>query len=127
MDVEDDAFYQDLSKQIALLIMEDDDDGFPMHYPSHAPPQGFHQVPQIVVMPPSLANYEASLSCKRESKGTGVFIPQCYPKKKTKPSNKNISPNNNSNNNSSSSSFKCNVKQGTLIKHSNATIAKTNT
>ncbi|KAM0947763.1 hypothetical protein DsansV1_C07g0070911 [Dioscorea sansibarensis] len=40
MEVEDDVFFQDLSKQIALLIMEDDDDDFPLHYPSNAPPQG---------------------------------------------------------------------------------------
>lgn len=35
MEVEDDAFFDDLSKQIALLIMDDDDQQqFPVQYPS---------------------------------------------------------------------------------------------
>ncbi|KAJ0977492.1 hypothetical protein J5N97_012966 [Dioscorea zingiberensis] len=95
MEVEDDVVFADLSKQIALLIMEDDDDEFPLQCPnSKTSPQlkGFARVPQVVVIPPirNIGNHEAPF--RRESKGTGVFIPPCsYPKKKNKSSRENES------------------------------------
>ncbi|RRT32562.1 hypothetical protein B296_00047569 [Ensete ventricosum] len=54
VEVEDDVFFADLSKQIALLIMDDEEE-FPV------------QCPQLPVQ---------LLAYRRESKGTGVFIPR---------------------------------------------------
>ncbi|KAG1331758.1 hypothetical protein COCNU_02G017260 [Cocos nucifera] len=71
MEVEDDAFFADLSKQISLLIMDDDDQEFPVQCPS-LPLQGFPRMPKTI-MPPAI-RYE--VACRRESKGTGVFIPR---------------------------------------------------
>ncbi|XP_010942464.1 uncharacterized protein [Elaeis guineensis] len=71
MEVEDDAFFADLSKQIALLIMDDDDQEFPVQCPS-LPVQGLHYMPQTII--PHPIGYEVAY--RRESKGTGVFIPR---------------------------------------------------
>ncbi|KAJ8505864.1 hypothetical protein OPV22_006750 [Ensete ventricosum] len=59
-----------LSKQLALLIMDDEEE-FPAQCPL-LPAQELPYMPQIM-MPPS---YGYEVSFKRESKGTGVFIPQ---------------------------------------------------
>ncbi|KAK8499792.1 hypothetical protein V6N13_038860 [Hibiscus sabdariffa] len=69
VELEDDLFFADLSRQISLLIMDDDDPvaRFPL-----LSFQGF-----------SAANYPVAQSpfvqeqmYRRESKGTGVFIPK---------------------------------------------------
>ncbi|KAG0502686.1 hypothetical protein HPP92_002758 [Vanilla planifolia] len=85
MELEDDVFYADLNKQISLLITEDDDDEenngqkLPVRYPP-APVQVYAHFPQIMVPP----TYYYELICKRESKGTGVFIPRSsFPRKKS--------------------------------------------
>ncbi|RRT73439.1 hypothetical protein BHE74_00039581 [Ensete ventricosum] len=70
VEVEDDVFFADLSKQLALLIMDDEEE-FPAQCPL-LPAQELPYMPQIM-MPPS---YGYEVSFKRESKGTGVFIPQ---------------------------------------------------
>ncbi|XP_020276155.1 uncharacterized protein LOC109850539 [Asparagus officinalis] len=90
MEVEDDVFFADLSKQISLLIMDDDEqDEFPLQSPSlHF--QGYDQrMMRQAMMPPLAYNqnmYEMgsyTLSSSRESKGTGVFIPRSsYPRRK---------------------------------------------
>ncbi|RDY12426.1 hypothetical protein CR513_02788, partial [Mucuna pruriens] len=71
VELEDDLFYADLSKQIALLIMDEDEDPIPSC--SAESLQSFsgsvHPPPQSVFL------YEQAL--RRQSKGTGVFIPQC--------------------------------------------------
>ncbi|KAF8015685.1 hypothetical protein BT93_H1260 [Corymbia citriodora subsp. variegata] len=62
LDVEDDVYFADLSKQISLLIMDEDEHLPVTQWPS-APPQ----------------------VCVRESKGTGVFIPRCsQPRRRSK-------------------------------------------
>ncbi|KAL6191136.1 hypothetical protein ACLB2K_037528 [Fragaria x ananassa] len=70
MELEDDLFFADLTKQISLLIMDDDDQDPIASCPSvslQAFSCAIHQPAQVPV-------YEHS--CKRETKGTGVFIPQ---------------------------------------------------
>ncbi|KAK8959634.1 hypothetical protein KSP40_PGU017664 [Platanthera guangdongensis] len=77
---DDDVFFADLSKQIALLITEDDEDDvqrmkFPQQY-LPVPVQGYYaHFPQI--MTPPFYAYEHT--CIRESRGTGVFIPKSSP------------------------------------------------
>ncbi|OAY55825.1 uncharacterized protein LOC110611231 [Manihot esculenta] len=68
IELEDDLFFADISKQISLLVMEDDEDPV-ANYPS------------VSFQDFSRANYPtASSACmyeqRRESKGTGVFIPR---------------------------------------------------
>ncbi|KAF5465648.1 hypothetical protein F2P56_015631 [Juglans regia] len=79
VEVEDDLFFADLNKQISLLIMDDEEDdqvaNFPVSYQDLSraihPPERFPPIP-----------YE-QITCRRESKGTGVFIPQLsQPKRK---------------------------------------------
>ncbi|CAN0856594.1 hypothetical protein LINGRAHAP2_LOCUS6531, partial [Linum grandiflorum] len=72
MEFEDDLFFADLSKQISLLIMDDDEED-PVSVSSSVSFQAY-----------SISNYPTAVqspfmyeqSCRRESKGTGVFIPQ---------------------------------------------------
>ncbi|KAF8392428.1 hypothetical protein HHK36_022770 [Tetracentron sinense] len=71
MEVEDDVFFADLSKQISLLIMDDDDENPVAQYPS-ASLQGFSRPCHPTSPSPLL--YEQT--CRREIKGTGVFIPR---------------------------------------------------
>ncbi|XP_017221010.2 uncharacterized protein LOC108197815 [Daucus carota subsp. sativus] len=62
---QDDILFADLSKQISLLIMDDED-----HLPY--PPvtyQVYSRVVQPMTQPAQVLNYE-------QSKGTGVFIPR---------------------------------------------------
>ncbi|XP_043687301.1 uncharacterized protein LOC122638519 [Telopea speciosissima] len=71
MELEDDVFFADLSKQISLLIMDDDEED----RTTRCPPvslQAFTHTYHPSVLSPLL--YEPS--CGRESKGTGVFIPR---------------------------------------------------
>ncbi|XP_072960546.1 uncharacterized protein [Typha angustifolia] len=87
MEVEDDVFFADLSKQIALLIMDEEEE-----YPVQCPPlpaqegMGFPYFPQAII-PPS---YTYEVAHRRESKGTGVFIPRStLPRKKNRSSRPN--------------------------------------
>ncbi|KAJ9182066.1 hypothetical protein P3X46_006098 [Hevea brasiliensis] len=68
MELEDDLFFADLSKQISLLVMDDDEDPV-ANYPSVSF-QDFSRANYPIA--PSPFMYEQ----RRESKGTGVFIPR---------------------------------------------------
>ncbi|KAF5736834.1 hypothetical protein HS088_TW14G00989 [Tripterygium wilfordii] len=80
VEAEDDLFFADLSKQISLLIMDDDDE------------DPVERCPSVSFQAFSRANYAATASplilqeqtlYRRESKGTGVFIPQSlHPRRK---------------------------------------------
>ncbi|XWS33253.1 hypothetical protein CRYUN_Cryun22dG0065600 [Craigia yunnanensis] len=70
VELEDDLFFADLSKQISLLILDDDEDPVA-------------RCPSVSFQAFSGANYPIAQSpffqeqiCRRESKGTGVFIPK---------------------------------------------------
>ncbi|CAL0309069.1 unnamed protein product [Lupinus luteus] len=68
---EDDLFFSDLSKEISLLIMDEDDED-PL---APNPKDPFKAFSSAIHHPPQFAFiYEHVL--RRESKGTGVFIPQ---------------------------------------------------
>ncbi|CAL1396861.1 unnamed protein product [Linum trigynum] len=70
MELEDDLFFADLSKQISLLIMDDDED------PVAPPPSVGFQAYSRVIYPAAQSPFMYEQNCRRESKGTGVFIPQ---------------------------------------------------
>ncbi|KAL4387112.1 hypothetical protein GQ457_09G011530 [Hibiscus cannabinus] len=69
VELEDDIFFADLSKQISLLIMDDDDPL--LRYPSVSI-QGFTGAKHPTAQSP----YLQEQMFRRESKGTGVFIPK---------------------------------------------------
>ncbi|OIW13976.1 hypothetical protein TanjilG_09327 [Lupinus angustifolius] len=70
LELEDDLFFANLSKEIALLIMDEDEDPL-VSCPQHS----FQEFSRAIHPPPQFAFiYEQNL--RRESKGTGVFIPQ---------------------------------------------------
>ncbi|THU70168.1 hypothetical protein C4D60_Mb08t22180 [Musa balbisiana] len=70
MEVEDDVFFADLSKRMALLIMEDEEES-PAQCPT-LPVQELPYMPQMLMLPPHTNEVAYR---RRESKGTGVFIP----------------------------------------------------
>ncbi|XP_065863408.1 uncharacterized protein [Euphorbia lathyris] len=73
MELEDDLFFADLSRQISLLIMDDDDEVPVSSYPSVS----FQDLSRGNYYPNRAASpYVVEQSCRRESKGTGVFIPR---------------------------------------------------
>ncbi|OIT28188.1 PREDICTED: uncharacterized protein LOC109212958 [Nicotiana attenuata] len=84
MEVEDDLFFADLSKQISLLIMDDDEDENSSAYrPSPHSLQVFSQVIHPAIRTP----YVNEQNSRRESKGTGVFIPRSsHPRRKNRQS-----------------------------------------
>ncbi|KAE9594663.1 hypothetical protein Lalb_Chr18g0056181 [Lupinus albus] len=70
LELEDDVFFADISKEIALLIMDEDEDPL-----ASSPKDSFQAFSAANYPPPQFAFiYEQTL--RRESKGTGVFIPQ---------------------------------------------------
>ncbi|WOL06765.1 hypothetical protein Cni_G15499 [Canna indica] len=81
VEIEDDVFFADLSKQIAMLIM-DDEENFPAQCP--LPVQEYPYMPHdpIMMLPP----YLNEVAYRRESRGTGVFIPKSTtaPRRKNK-------------------------------------------
>ncbi|XP_039056775.1 uncharacterized protein LOC120199849 [Hibiscus syriacus] len=82
VELEDDLFFADLSRQISLLIM-DDDDGGDEDQVSRCPSVSF-QTFSGANYPVTQSPYVHEQICRRESKGTGVFIP-----KASKPRRKN--------------------------------------
>ncbi|URE29403.1 hypothetical protein MUK42_16816 [Musa troglodytarum] len=81
MEVEDDVFFADLSKRMALLIMEDEEES-PAQCPT-LPVQELPCMPQMSMLPPH--THEVAYR-RRESKGTGVFIPlSAAPRRKNRP------------------------------------------
>ncbi|GMI94155.1 hypothetical protein like AT3G06070 [Hibiscus trionum] len=81
VELEDDLFFEDLSKQISLLIMDDDADDPVLRFPSLSF-QGFTGA--IANYPVAESPYLKEQMFRRESKGTGVFIPKSsqQPRKK---------------------------------------------
>ncbi|KAJ1405608.1 hypothetical protein SESBI_25750 [Sesbania bispinosa] len=70
VELEDDLFFADLSKQISLLIMDEDEDPL-----ACCPADSLQSFSGAICPPPQSAFlYEQPLA--RQSKGTGVFIPQ---------------------------------------------------
>ncbi|KAL3749172.1 uncharacterized protein LOC104424707 isoform X1 [Eucalyptus grandis] len=93
LDVEDDVYFADLSKQISLLIMDEDEHLPVTQWPS-APLQGFSRMEINSSSMPSPSLYEQV--CARESKGTGVFIPKCsHPRRRSRHGRHSSSFNNN--------------------------------
>ncbi|CAA0812261.1 Unknown protein [Striga hermonthica] len=73
LELEDDIFFKDLSKQISLLIMDDDD---PLaQHPSLNLQALTHSIHPARQERPFLDYYHRQTN-KNESKGTGVFIPR---------------------------------------------------
>ncbi|XP_017970210.1 PREDICTED: uncharacterized protein LOC18611680 isoform X2 [Theobroma cacao] len=70
VELEDDLFFADLSKQISLLIMDDDED------PVARCPSVCFQAFSGANYPIAQHSYLHDQICRRESKGTGVFIPR---------------------------------------------------
>lgn len=70
MEVEDDLCFADLSRQISLLIMDDDED------PVATCPSVSFEAFSRANYPTTPSPFFYEQSCQRESKGTGVFIPQ---------------------------------------------------
>uniref|UniRef100_A0A6N2KZ63 Uncharacterized protein n=1 Tax=Salix viminalis TaxID=40686 RepID=A0A6N2KZ63_SALVM len=77
MELEDDLFFADLSKQISLLIMDDED-------PVTAFPPVSFQAFSGGNYPSAPSHFIHEQNCRREScKGTGVFIPKSsHPRRK---------------------------------------------
>ncbi|KAK8619241.1 hypothetical protein V6N13_133207 [Hibiscus sabdariffa] len=72
VELEDDLFFADLSKQISLLIMDDDNDDDPVARFPLVSFQGFTAANYPIAQSPFLQEQ----MFRRESKGTGVFIPK---------------------------------------------------
>ncbi|XP_055814462.1 uncharacterized protein LOC129884139 [Solanum dulcamara] len=76
MEVEDDLFFADLSKQISLLIMDDDEHEHQNSKVYRDSPDDSLQAFSQVMYPTRRAGYVYEQNNRREiSKGTGVFIP----------------------------------------------------
>ncbi|QCD79867.1 hypothetical protein DEO72_LG2g185 [Vigna unguiculata] len=74
VELEDDLFFADLSKQISLLIMDEEDE-----HPLASSPQEHHfqtYYSSGSFYPPSQSGILYEHDLRRQSKGTGVFIPQ---------------------------------------------------
>ena len=75
LEFEDDLFFADLSKQISLLIMDDDEIPISNWNSSSLQPQVVSET--VLNQPMTQASSLYEQSCRREmSKGTGVFIPK---------------------------------------------------
>ncbi|XP_060183377.1 uncharacterized protein LOC132613366 [Lycium barbarum] len=90
MEVENDLFFAELSKRISLLIMDDDEER-PSTHCSSASLQIFPQQ----VDPATRTPYLHGQSCKREIKGTGVFIPRSSHPRRNNRQGRSISSNTN--------------------------------
>ncbi|CAJ2658411.1 unnamed protein product [Trifolium pratense] len=71
MELEDDLFFANLSKEIALLIMDEDEDPLVSQ-----PPNSLQAYSRAIHPPPQFDYFYEQALIRRESKGTGVFIPQ---------------------------------------------------
>ncbi|XP_052208650.1 uncharacterized protein LOC127812287 [Diospyros lotus] len=84
MELEDDVFYADLKRQISLLIMDDDDEDPAVHCPSVSLQLNF-QACSRAIHPAAEPYFSYQQAGRRESKGTGVFIPQSsHPRRKNR-------------------------------------------
>ncbi|KAL0368002.1 UNVERIFIED_CONTAM: hypothetical protein Scaly_1019100 [Sesamum calycinum] len=90
LEFEDDVFFAHLSKQISLLIMDDEEED--LLIANRALAQAVH--PEVQASFPS---YDQQIFCKWESKGTGVFIPRSsHPRRKSTKQGRSIAPGNKS-------------------------------
>ncbi|KAK2447791.1 hypothetical protein QL285_007118 [Trifolium repens] len=71
MELEDDIFFANLSKEIALLIMDENEDPL-----ASQPPNSLQAFSRVIHPPPQFDYFYEQALIRRESKGTGVFIPQ---------------------------------------------------
>ncbi|KAI3459356.1 hypothetical protein Pfo_016019 [Paulownia fortunei] len=95
LELEYDVFFADLSKQISLLIMDDDEDSLIAHCPS-VNLQAFNQAIHPAATQASFLSYDQQTCSKRESKGTGVFIPRSsHPRRKNTKQGRFTAPGNN--------------------------------
>ncbi|KAG6485103.1 uncharacterized protein LOC122012575 [Zingiber officinale] len=89
MEAEEDVFFADLSRQLALLVM-DDEEQLPVHM--QCPPLPLRELPYMpqIMMPPSSHGYDQVAYRREMSKGTGVFIPRSTsaPRRKNRSRNK---------------------------------------
>ncbi|ONI28652.1 hypothetical protein PRUPE_1G153300 [Prunus persica] len=69
--LEDDLFFADLTRQISLLIMDDDEDPV-----ATCPSVSLQAFSCAIHHPPAQPTSLYEQSRRRETKGTGVFIPQ---------------------------------------------------
>lgn len=71
LEMEDDLFFANLSKEIALLIMDEDEDPL-----ASQPANSLQDFSRVIHPPPQFDFFYDQALIRRESKGTGVFIPQ---------------------------------------------------
>ncbi|KAL1320229.1 hypothetical protein HN51_064948 [Arachis hypogaea] len=85
MELEDDLFFADLSKEIALLIMEEEEEEEQDTLIITSPAESLQAFSGAIypTNPPQFAFF-CGQSLKRESKGTGVFIPQATQPRRNK-------------------------------------------
>ncbi|CAN6806270.1 hypothetical protein HID58_050930 [Brassica napus] len=71
LELDDDVFFADISKQISLLIMDEDEQLNPVSLSSSFPSLSFQGL--------SRGSYQTApyMYHQEQSKGTGVFIPKC--------------------------------------------------
>ncbi|KAJ0234201.1 hypothetical protein HA466_0277270 [Hirschfeldia incana] len=74
LELDDDVFYADISKQINLLITDEDEQN-PISLSSPVSFQGLFR--ENYQASPYMMYHEQNYNQVRESKGTGVFIPRC--------------------------------------------------
>ncbi|CAH2054884.1 unnamed protein product [Thlaspi arvense] len=75
-ELDDDVFFADISKQINLLIT-DEDEQIPISLSSSVSFQGLFRENYQTSATPYMMYHEQNYNLIRESKGTGVFIPRC--------------------------------------------------
>ncbi|CAN7005762.1 hypothetical protein IGI04_009536 [Brassica rapa subsp. trilocularis] len=70
LELDDDVFFSDISKQISLLIMDDDEELKPVSLSSSSPSLSFQGIFRV--------GYQTApyMYHQEQSKGTGVFIPK---------------------------------------------------
>ncbi|KFK38043.1 hypothetical protein AALP_AA3G062800 [Arabis alpina] len=78
LELDDDVFFADISKQLNLLITDEDDEHNPISLSSSVSFQGlFQESYQTSATPYMMYQEQITYNQIRESKGTGVFIPRC--------------------------------------------------
>ncbi|KAF8101167.1 hypothetical protein N665_0209s0025 [Sinapis alba] len=77
LELDDDVFYADISKQINLLITDEDEQNPISLISSPVSFQGLFRENYQSSATPYMMYHEQNYNQVRESKGTGVFIPRC--------------------------------------------------
>uniref|UniRef100_A0A1J3I9V1 Uncharacterized protein n=1 Tax=Noccaea caerulescens TaxID=107243 RepID=A0A1J3I9V1_NOCCA len=76
LELDDDVFFADISRQINLLITDEDEQN-PISLSSSVSFQGLFKESYQTSATPYMMYHEQNYNQVRESKGTGVFIPRC--------------------------------------------------